>query len=823
VSKGQKEVSFTIKDSTTVTEFKTEQNGTLTDADIVREDKTANTRVVKFKVADLDAILNAQVHVSTTYPGGVYEMDHKLRLQFDKSSIANTPSPVDPGTPGTPGKVLADGTYSIHFDALHATKDQKSAMAQYLLSPATLTALKGKYEASFTIKDSATVTEFKTEQNGTLADADIVSVDKKADTRVVKFKVTDLDAILNAQVHVSTSYNGTVYEMDHKIRLQFDRSSIAVKGTDGGTTPVTENGRYSIDFSVLKNGSNEISVMDGYMQKPATLLRQSGKNVIQIKMDKSSWIKTFKVNGAEAPVVEQSTSADTRTVQFEVPNLSDKVTVNTHVIVPGLDLGGIPYDHVYDVQFQFEPATIRSFVEPSSTGATDPIVKLDFDKLVNGKYALKFSIVLSDGSTAVDSPAQRFITDESAQLVVEGDKRFVGLKLQNSNEVKALRIWDNASGDYRDAEVTQEDAASNTKHVRFSVNDFKNNVKGQLVVYEAPKVASATPMVFKAEDRVEKVYDFEFKFDTSNVAYYNDKKSAEAEKGKNNLADGEYTANFRVLANGTDKDSLAAPFVQNLAKLIVKNGKVQAHVTVTDNQALKLFQTDFEGRYANPTIMGSDTKGDTHTIAFEVPDLDKKLSVYTEVYLPEKYILNEKFGGQIQFDRASLKGEGVNAATTATATEPTAASTDKAAETTASVAETKPVVEPPVQTASKKQYTINYNVFKDKTSEASVMDGYLDKPATLIEKGDKRYIQITLKNSSWMPALQVEQNGTLKDVEVISTSGDTRVVQFEVGDLSQKIGAHTHVIVPGLVLGGVPYDHWYTVQFQFDEESLKAK
>ncbi|MCF2720548.1 NEAT domain-containing protein [Paenibacillus sp. UKAQ_18] len=942
VSKGQKEVSFTIKDSTTVTEFKTEQNGTLTDADIVSEDKAANTRVVKFKVADLDAILNAQVHVSTTYPGGVYEMDHKLRLQFDKNSItgngtspetssnldftllkdgtneksmmdgytekpgalierngkkyvrftlknskqidgfkveqnevltntavvsenqtANTrviefevkevpaklnawvsinwpelnyvetynvdlqlgtaTSPVDPGTPGTPGKVLADGTYSIHFDALHATKDQKSAMAQYLLSPATLTALKGKYEVSFTIKDSATVTEFKTEQNGTLTDADIVSEDKNANTRVVKFKVADLDAILNAQVHVSTTYPGGVYEMDHKLRLQFDRSSIAIKGTDGGTTPVTENGRYSIDFSVLKNGSNEISVMDGYMQKPATLLRQSGKNVIQIKMDKSSWIKTFKVNGAEAPVVEQSTSADTRTVQFEVPNLSDKVTVNTHVIVPGLDLGGIPYDHVYDVQFQFEPATIRSFVEPSSTGATDPIVKLDFDKLVNGKYALKFSILLSDGSTGVDSPAQRFITNEPAQLVVEGDKRFVGLKLQNSNEVKALRIWDNASGDYRDAEVTQEDAASNTKHVRFSVNDFKNNVKGQLVVYEAPKVASATPMVFKTEDRVEKVYDFEFKFDTSNVSYHNETKADEVEQGKNNLADGEYTANFRVLANGTDKDSLVAPFVQSLAKLIVKNGKVQAHVTVTDNQALKLFQTDFEGRYANPTIVASDTKGDTHTIAFEVPDLDKKLSVYTQVYLPEKYILNEKFGGQIQFDRASLKGEGVNAATTATATEPTAASTDKAAETTASVAETKPVVEQPVQTASEKQYTINYNVFKDKTSEASVMDGYLDKPATLIEKGDKRYIQITLKNSSWMPALQVEQNGTLKDVEVISTSGDTRVVQFEVGDLSQKMGAYTHVIVPGLVLGGVPYDHWYTVQFQFDEESLKAK
>ncbi|QNV58840.1 Iron-regulated surface determinant protein A [Paenibacillus polymyxa E681] len=803
---GKQYAQFTLKNSKQIDGFKVEQNGLLTNVATVSEDKTANTRMIEFEVKELPAKLNAWVSIN--WPELSYVNTYNVDLQ-----LASVPAPSD----------LADGTYSINFNALHAIKDQASAMAQYLLSPGTLTVLKGQKEVSFTIKDSTTVTEFKTEQNGTLTDADIVSEDKTANTRVVKFKVADLDAILNAQVHVSTTYPGGVYEMDHKLRLQFDRSSIAVKGTDGGTTPVTENGRYSINFSVLKNGSNEISVMDGYMQKPATLLRQSGKNVIQIKMDKSSWIKTFKVNGAEAQVVDQSSSADTRTVQFEVPNLSDKVTVNTHVIVPGLDLGGIPYDHVYDVQYQFEPATIRSFVEPSSSGAVDPIVKLDFDKLANGKYALKFSIVLSDGSTGVDSPAQRFITDESAQLVVEGDKRFVGLKLQNSNEVKALRIWDNASGDYRDAEVTQEDAASNTKHVRFSVNDFKNNVKGQLVVYEAPKVASAAPMVFKAEDRVEKVYDFEFKFNTSDVSYYNETKADEVEQGKNNLADGEYTANFRVLANGTDKDSLAAPFVQSLAKLIVKNGKIQAHVTVTDNQALKLFQTDFEGRYANPTIMSSDTKGDTHTIAFEVPDLDKKLSVYTQVYLPEKYILNEKFGGQIQFDRASLKGEGVHAATTAPATEPTAASTDKEAEPTTPVAEIKPVVEQPVQMASEKQYTINYNVFKDKTSEASVMDGYLDKPATLIEKGDKRYIQVTLKNSSWMPALQVEQNGALKDVEVISTSGDTRVVQFEVGDLSQKISAYTHVIVPGLVLGGVPYDHWYTVQFQFDEASLKAK
>ncbi len=97
----------------------------------------------------------------------------------------------------------------------------------------------------------------------------------------------------------------------------------------------------------------------------------------------------------------------------------------------------------------------------------------------------------------------------------------------------------------------------------------------------------------------------------------------------------------------------------------------------------------------------------------------------------------------------------------------------------------------------------------------------MNKQATLIQKDGKTFVQITLDKSSWMPVLQVKQNGTLQDVEVISTSGDQRVVQFEVNDLSQKISAYTHVIVPGLVIGGVAYDHWYSVQFQFDLSSKK--
>ncbi|WP_239645207.1 NEAT domain-containing protein, partial [Paenibacillus polymyxa] len=204
--KGKKYVQFTLKNSKQIDGFKVEQNGVLTNTTVVSEDQTANTRVIEFEVKEVPAKLNAWVSIN--WPELNYVETYDVDLQL---GAATTPvDPGTPGTPGTPGKNLADGTYSINFDALHAIKDQKSAMAQYLLSPATLTVSKGKYEASFTIKDSTTVTEFKTEQSGTLTDADIVSEDRNANTRVVKFKVADLDAILNAQVHVSTTYPGGV-------------------------------------------------------------------------------------------------------------------------------------------------------------------------------------------------------------------------------------------------------------------------------------------------------------------------------------------------------------------------------------------------------------------------------------------------------------------------------------------------------------------------------------------------------------------------------------------------------------------------------------
>lgn len=937
---GKYEVMFTIiKDSSVITSFKTQQNGTLTETEIVSSDTTANTRVVKFPLATIETVLNAQVHIKTSYNGSVYESDYPIRFKFNADSLTPIVAPIPdssvavnyqvlkdgsseasvmdgyvekpaalitrnskqyiqltlknsswikslqvdgngaknytdvtvvstdsannsrviefaadslsktspilnaythvvippeivkdydhyytiqfkfdttnlPGTVTPTPVVLENGTYTVPMSTLKSTTDDVSTMGSYFDSKVTLTAIDGKYEATLNvIKDSSVITAFKTTQNGSLTDTQVVSEDTTANTRVVTFPITDLNSALNAQVAIKTPYGNGFYEGKYDIRLKFDTANITLIPTtpEEPTTPTNPvevaDGKYSANFTAYKFKENDVSVMDGYVLKPATVIKKSGKMYVQITLDKSDWIKTFKVGGSDAQVI--STSGNQRVVQFTVKDLSSTIVVNTHVVVPGLEIGGVTYDHVYNVDFKF--GSLGPYEEPKASSTATPIIPLDYDKLSNGKYKMPFQVLLPNSASGAVSPVQRFMSkDQPAQFVVEGDKRYAVVTLQDAKEVKTLRVSEN--GTYQDAEVTATDEQANTKTVRFSVADFKKNIAAQLVMNSGVSIASTST---DNENVNETVYDFEFKFDTANVTKDDTDTTEVTEKGTNNVADGEYTAQYRILQNGSEQDSVLADYVDQTAHLTAKDGKVYATIQIKNSQALPKFQTDFEGKYTDPTIVADTTTSNTRTVTFEVPNLDQKLSIFSQVSIPDRYLNNEKMGGQIIFDRNTLKADGLEETATAPVQE---------TQPTESTTPVTPITESTeVQATPEQKYTIPYQVYKDQSSELSVMNDYVTQKATLIEKDGKTFAQITLDKSSWMPVLQVEQNGTLQDVQVISTSGDQRIVQFEVNDLSKKINAYTHVIVPGLVIGGVAYDHWYTVQFQFDESAKKEQ
>ncbi len=811
---GKYDVSFTINNSSTITSFKTRVNDTLVETEILSSDPDKNERTIRFPITNLDDILDASVHIKM----GAYEMDHAIRLKFDASALTLEPKPTptpEPELIQPEPIVLKDGTYTADFKALQQQADVMSEMNRYLVAPAEIVAKGGSYTVSFALNSSSMIPRLQIEQGGVLSDTKTVSEDIAQNQRIVSFTTTHLQTIMNAQVDVKAG----AYEMSHPLRLQFDTPQSTSK-TDGFA-----DGKYSASLTAIKYGTNELSVMDGYIWKPVTVVKKSGKYYVQVKLKNSNWIKTFKVGGQNAEVVEESASADTRTVQFQVTDLPRTVKINTHVIVPGLSLGGIDYDHTYDVDLKI--GSLSAYEAPVAS-ATNTVLPLDFKTLASGTYKLPFSIVMPGIASGTTTPLARFIsTEQPVQLTVENDQRHVAMTLQHASDIQALRIYDGTQ--YTDAEVIRNDTTNNTKTFKFTVSDYTKNVPAQLVTAGGVSIASTDSNT---------VYEFELKFDTSAVAADTASTITTSNKGTNTIADGVYRASYRILKNGAETDSVLTPYLDRTAKLTAKDGRVQATITITDGEALPAFMTDFEGKYTAPTVVAQSKDGKSRTITFEVPNLDKKLSIFAHVNAPERYLHNQKMGGQLLFDRASLQAtDGSQQApvinepsksSNTTEPKPVQQSGEAGSNNTAPVPNgvqppaANPAVQPAPATNAPQKYSIGIKAYKDQTSELSVMNDYIHPTATLIEQNGTTYVELTLNNGSWMPVLQVEQDGVWKDVEKVSSTGKTTIVRFKVNNPSAKINAYTHVVVPGLIIGGVPYDHWYTIQLQLNESSKKA-
>ncbi|ANY67447.1 hypothetical protein BBD42_13935 [Paenibacillus sp. BIHB 4019] len=134
--------------------------------------------------------------------------------------------------------LFKEGTFdALPFQVMHATQNSLSTMKDYFVSPAEKVTIDGSTYVIFTVKSSSLVTAFKVKEDGVLVDTEIVSSDAASDTRVVKFKVNDLTALLDAQVHIFIPYvidprTGTPYNADHNIRLNFDAGDASVLNAD---------------------------------------------------------------------------------------------------------------------------------------------------------------------------------------------------------------------------------------------------------------------------------------------------------------------------------------------------------------------------------------------------------------------------------------------------------------------------------------------------------------------------------------------------------------------------------------------------------------
>lgn len=404
VSNSTYSAKVNILDSTTIADFQVLKDGNYTNASVV--ETGANSKVVEFKVDDLTVGKDVRMHVSV--PAQSYDKWYDVQLVFNLDSLTK----VEPN--------LTNGTYTMDFNVMHATKEEDSSMKSYLESSALLEVKDSKKQVFVTIKDRAVVTEFQTANDGITYEAAAIAQDSAADnSRVVSFQVDRLIDRLNVKVHVVTSYvdrNGVTqpYDMWHTVRLQFNTGSIQTTtvtvpdpsnpetGTPGTETPGTEtpevgtpstgtiaDGKYSVNFVILKSGSSDSSVMDGFVYHPATLDVVNGVKKITLRLTQSKEVTEFKVNGSTPSTVASDASANTRDVQFTVSELSTKLNAWVHINWPE-----VGYNHDYDIQISFGSHT--DYSSPSKPSGSIPTVT---EKEEPEEEAAAPTVVLKDVSS----------------------------------------------------------------------------------------------------------------------------------------------------------------------------------------------------------------------------------------------------------------------------------------------------------------------------------------------------------------------------------------------------------------------------------------
>ncbi|MFW0808754.1 NEAT domain-containing protein [Bacillus pumilus] len=289
VENGKTTAYVTLKQSKEITDFKVEQNGALVTTETVSEDETANTRVIKFDVADLSAKLNGWVKIYWDLGGLIYDEAYDVQLAFDQSSLTlvtpakpddnetkpddqtgtkpddNETKPDDQtgtkpddsetkpddsetkpddqnGTKPDDSETkpddqngtkpddsaqnqLTDGVYRVNYSVLKGDEDEASRMNQYFSHPASLTVKNGKQTISFTVTDNTSVASLKTEKNGSYQEVKTVSTDQAKNTRIVSFDVADLKKAVKGKVHIVVA--AAHYDQTYDIRFQFDSKSIS--------------------------------------------------------------------------------------------------------------------------------------------------------------------------------------------------------------------------------------------------------------------------------------------------------------------------------------------------------------------------------------------------------------------------------------------------------------------------------------------------------------------------------------------------------------------------------------------------------------------
>ncbi|WP_175544210.1 NEAT domain-containing protein, partial [Bacillus cereus] len=425
------------------------------------------------------------------------------------------------------------------------------------------------------------------------------------------------------------------------------------------------DGEYSIGFKVLKDTSDEESMMNQYSVSPGTLKVKDGKKKVSFTLTNSSWITKFETEKAgklvATNVISEDKEKDTRVVEFDVEDVEKVLNAKVKV-----DIDFLNYHHEYDVRIAFDQNSITPIhVEkpnekedpankPDPNETTDPGQKPDqkpdpdqqpnSNTITDGAYSIPFK-VLKD-QTDEESKMNSYMVNPGVLKVENGKKKAI-VTLKSSSLIKNFQT--EKDGAFVDAKVVSEDKEKDTRVVEFEVNDLSKKLNTKVFIEMASrnyKQMHDVQLLFE-QDKLEQIKNEEKK---PEVEKPDENKKPDAET----IKDGEYSINFKALKDQTDEISMMNTYTKSPGVLKVKDGKKYVSFTLTNSSWITKFEFEKNSSFVDANVISEDKKTDTRLVEVEVPDLSKKLNAKVKVDI-DSMNYHHFYDIQFAFDKGSIK------------------------------------------------------------------------------------------------------------------------------------------------------------------------
>lgn len=398
------ELTIAVNDHKTVTKM------TVDGKNPISTKLDGNTRYETFSIDSLDQMVTAKVDYQAPFGNSIHYGNAAFRIDMDLANAKMVDASEQPGY-GINAEYLnlEDGLYSISATYLNAKNGQASAMARYLGDRAYISVEEGNAEIYILIKDNGTVTKL------TVNDQQVIEQIVNGKNTLESFNMNPTITELVGYAEYEAPFGGGTHYGNAEFNISLNKATLQKEQqlpieneepkeeqpkpetpepekpeepTTKPENPTLPVEGFTIDYVVKHATEDEASAADNFFVKPGVLLKQDGKNYLQITIKNWSMIEWLKVNGKSVTVIEEDKAADTALVQFQIPNdLNEVIQLSMKVVVPGL------YETVHDARLVLDESSLIEIETdedhiihvPSTDEGDTPPTHVDGDPSTPGK------------------------------------------------------------------------------------------------------------------------------------------------------------------------------------------------------------------------------------------------------------------------------------------------------------------------------------------------------------------------------------------------------------------------------------------------------